>query len=176
MSDDDFLDQDFASLMSSVKKLDHDKVNPYQHRPQKHRKSTVHPVSQNDSERVLLEADIAADSWFDHGIQKKLKRQIKQGQIRSEGTLDLHGYRRPEAQRELRLFIEQASQNQIRLVIIVHGKGLRSQESAVIKPMVLNWLSGCLSILGYCPALPKDGGDGASYVYLRVATDLLPMK
>ncbi|MFT5502393.1 MAG: DNA-nicking Smr family endonuclease [Gammaproteobacteria bacterium] len=167
MSDDDFSDQDFASLMSSVKKLDQDKVNPYQHRPQKQRKTVIQTISQDEFQVATSDRDFTADSWFDHGIQRKLKRQIKQGQIRSERSLDLHGYRRLEAQRKLRLFVEQAGQDQVRLIIVVHGKGLKSQETAIIKPMVLGWLSISSFVLGFCPALPKDGGSGASYVYLR---------
>ena len=57
----------------------------------------------------------------------------------------------------------------MRLVIIVHGQGYRSQNDAVLKPLVHRWLAAQGQVLAWCPAQPRDGAAGATYVYLRSA-------
>jgi len=84
-----------------------------------------------------------------------------------EARLDLHGCRQTEAVAMLESFFERASGARMRLVIVIHGQGHRSQNGAVLKPLVLGWLSTRSSVLGWCPAQSRDGGAGASYVYLR---------
>ena len=74
-------------------------------------------------------------------MQTKLQRKIRQGQIRPEASLDLHGYRQREALEVLPQFIDGALQRGMRLVIIVHGQGYRSQSDAVLKPLVQRWLA-----------------------------------
>ncbi len=54
-----------------------------------------------------------------------------------------------------------------RMILIIHGQGYRSQSEAVLKPMVQRWLSEQSLVLAWCPANPRDGAGGASYVYLR---------
>ncbi|MCP4232040.1 MAG: Smr/MutS family protein, partial [Aestuariibacter sp.] len=43
----------------------------------------------------------------------------------------------------------------------------RSDKAAVLRPLVHHWLSQQNFVLAWCPAQPRDGGSGASYVYLR---------
>jgi DNA-nicking Smr family endonuclease len=81
--------------------------------------------------------------------------------------LDLHGYNQQQATTALIEFIDQALSSDFKFLIVVHGKGHRSDKDAVLKPLVQNWLSQQSMILAWCPAQPKDGGSGASYVYLK---------
>jgi len=108
-----------------------------------------------------------AESWFHHGIQKKLRRRIQMGQLPIEAELDLHGYRQHEAIEELKVFLQHALNDRVRTIIIIHGKGYRSRSESILRPLVQNWLSQQPDVLAYCPAQPRDGGNGASYVYLR---------
>lgn len=55
----------------------------------------------------------------------------------------------------------------LRMVVIVHGRGLRSEREAVLRPLVQRWLGSQSRVLAWCPAQARDGGAGASYVYLR---------
>ena len=109
----------------------------------------------------------ARSTHFNPGIQKKLQRKIRQGQIRPEDSLDLHGYRQTEAMDALDSFIGQAQRAGYRMVIVIHGQGYRSQTEAVLKPLVHRWLASRSEVLAWCPAQPQDGAAGASYVYLR---------
>lgn len=165
MNDDD--DSEFADLIPGVRRLRNDRINVYQQR--KPRK----PVARRkdpDLETTLnypSEATPISASHFNTGMQTRLQRKIRQGQIRPEASLDLHGYRQSEALEELAQFIGNALQRGMRLVIIIHGQGYRSQSDAVLKPLVQRWLASQSQVLAWCPAQPRDGAAGASYVYLR---------
>ena len=163
MNDDD---SDFSELIPGVKRLRNDRINVY-----KHREKSVVRVKQNEYETPIQshhpDTTIASDSHFNAGIQKKLQRKIKQGVIRPGASLDLHGFRQEEALDALNHFIVDAQTSGERMVIIIHGQGYRSQNEAVLKPLVQRWLAGHSQVLAWCPAQIHDGASGASYVYLR---------
>lgn len=160
---------DFASLMPGVRRLDDDRINVYQYRPDKPlvKPKTIDRDTPDFSELNFQQMQQIRDSHFDHGIQRKLQKKIRQGQLAVEGCLDLHGCTQKIALSELSLFLSEAISVGHKLVIIIHGKGQRSQNSAVLKPLVLHWISQQNTVLAWCPAQPRDGGSGASYVYLR---------
>jgi DNA-nicking Smr family endonuclease len=164
-------ESDFAALMPGVKRIDNDRINVYQQRV---RKSVIAKSRETDA---TPQADFSSlsfdqqsqinDSHFDHGINRKLQRKIRQGLLDIDDRLDLHGYTQKKAASELSEFIGYALSSRFKLIIIIHGKGNRSSESAVLKPLVHHWLSQQVSVLAWCPAQAKHGGSGASYVYLR---------
>lgn len=160
----------FMDSLKGIKKLKHDRVDLYHNRPRKN--AQVHDGTVDDDSRYMPAEPSHSDqqmaeSWFDHGLQKSLRRKIKMGQLPIEVTLDLHGYRRHEAEKELSRFMREALSIQARMVLIIHGKGYRSKAHSVIRPLVQNWLHTQTQVLAYCPAQPVDGGKGASYVYLK---------
>jgi len=172
-SDQDKKHDDHSGFMESlggIRKLDSDRVNLYQDLPQK--KPVQDQSSPTFSRQAVREnsfddGEPNAKSWFHHGLQKKLRQRLQMGKIPIEAQLDLHGYRRQEALEQLSFFMRQALDTHLRLVIIIHGKGYRSHGESVLRPLVLHWLSQQPWVLAYCPAQPRDGGHGASYVYLR---------
>lgn len=167
MNDDD--DSDFAGMVHGVRRLHHDRVKPYQHRGSKkfHPRNHAGGSEREPFPRQPSAAAPVRESHFNIGLQKKLQRRIRQGLIRPEASLDLHGYRQHEALEVLPQFIDDALQQGMRLVIIIHGQGYRSQQDAVLKPLVQRWLGEHPGVLAWCPAQPRDGAAGASYVYLR---------
>jgi DNA-nicking Smr family endonuclease len=57
-----------------------------------------------------------------------------------------------------------------RTLLIIHGRGLKSDLGPVLKESVVKWLTtGTLShlVLAFCSARPCDGGTGALYVLLK---------
>lgn len=163
----------FSDLMSGVKKLEDDRINVYHHRIKKPGlpKSGARSV---DSSPDFVSIDYRqrsgiSESQFNAGIQRKLQRKIRQGQLAIEDSLDLHGYNQKQATASLARFVQQALASQFRMLVIIHGKGSRSDSDAVLKPLVRHWLAQQSAVLAWCPAQPKHGGDGASYVYLRNA-------
>jgi DNA-nicking Smr family endonuclease len=94
-------------------------------------------------------------------------KKLRQGKNPVEQTLDLHGLTVSRARAELIAFLGECEATGVRHAIIVHGKGFRSKDKAVIKPMVNRWLRATDNVLAFHSALPKDGGSGAVYVLLR---------
>ena len=161
----------FMESLGGIRKLKQDRVDLLQQTPRK-KPIVRRPVATGDSS-----ASQAADgdrivhpvpaSWYHHGIQQKLQRKIRLGQIAIEARLDLHGCRQVDARRELENFLQHALHDDARMLLIIHGKGFRSESQAVLRPLVRQWLRQHSMVLAYCPAQPRDGGDGASYVYLK---------
>ena len=162
----------FSELMTGVKKIADDRINIYSDRAKK----TTLP--KRDTQTSAPGLDFSNISYhqqsninatqFDSGIQKKLERRIRQGQLPVDDRIDLHGHTQKEAHAILEEFLQNAIAAQFKLLVIVHGKGNRSDGEAVLRSLVRHWLAQQSSVLGWCPAQPKHGGDGASYVYLRV--------
>ena len=101
------------------------------------------------------------------GAQKSVLKKLRGGKLPVDSRLDLHGLSVDAARRELTGFMAECRQAGYRHVIIIHGKGFRSQDRPVIKPMVNRWLQEAHEVLAFCSAQPRDGGTGAVYVLLR---------
>lgn len=164
---------DDANLMhslSGIRRLHHEQADLYAQKPRQQKRrwqqgrDTLTPRAHPVSHRV---GDQSIDSWFDPGMQKKLKQRIRMGQLPIDAILDLHGYRQQQALEALRSFVQEALRIDARLLLIIHGKGFRSESQAVLRPLVQHWLAEQSMVLAYCPAQPADGGSGASYVYLK---------
>ncbi|MDC1288363.1 Smr/MutS family protein [Gammaproteobacteria bacterium] len=166
MRDDDD-ESELSQLLPGVKRLRSDRINVYQQR-QPTAAAIKSTPRRADSQASFYETSLSAeDSHFNSGLQVKLQRKIRQGAIRPEASIDLHGYRQAEALLELDEFMSRAIQRRYRMILIIHGQGFRSQNEAILKPLVQRWLSEQEQVLGWCPAQLRDGAAGASYVYLR---------
>jgi DNA-nicking Smr family endonuclease len=100
-------------------------------------------------------------------IQSKQFKQLKQGSIRPEARLDLHGAYLEEASDALLQFIHNAYNNNMRCVLVIHGKGGRFHGPPVLKTHVNHWLKQLSEVLTFHSAMPRDGGHGAVYVLLK---------
>ena len=89
------------------------------------------------------------------------------GKLPVDAVLDLHGFRQHEAVAALQALIKESMRTRARFLLIIHGKGYRSKNEAILRPMVHYWLSEQNTVMAYCPAQAKDGGSGASYAYLK---------
>jgi DNA-nicking Smr family endonuclease len=108
-------------------------------------------------------------SFSRSGLQHKVMKKLRQGKNPIEHALDLHGLTVDQARIELLEFLGECEAADIRYAIIVHGKGFRSKDKPVIKPMLNRWLRAADSVLGFHSAQPKDGGNGALYILLKKA-------
>jgi DNA-nicking Smr family endonuclease len=159
----------FMESIEGIRKLEQDRIDPQQDRPKKPpRVLPKNPVADKPSTSGIASTpESTLQSWFHHGLQKKLQRKIKQAQIPIDTTLDLHGYRQKEALHELESLLQYSLQHQARMLLIVHGKGYGSNKDPVLRPLVQHWLSEQPAVLAWCPAQAIHGGGGASYVYLK---------
>ncbi len=121
---------------------------------------TLYPEQQHDAESTLC--------FIRDGIQDKLAKRLRKGQLSLDATLDLHGQTSAEAFDRVNDFINQAQQNNWRQVLIIHGKGYHSQSnSALLKSLVFEWLKEDKCILACHSAQPKHGGTGAMYALIK---------
>ena len=167
MSDDD--DSEFARMVPGVRRLRQDRINPYPHRPARATRPLQRDAPRETRVSAVSVGTPADSSRFDNGLQRKLQRRIRQGDIRPQASLDLHGLRQHEALAALDEFLDEVLAAGLRMVIIVHGQGLRSERDAVLKPLVQRWLASQSQVLAWCPAQPRDGAAGATYAYLRIS-------
>ncbi len=122
-------------------------------------------------------------SVSDHLAQKPVRmdarthREMSRGRRAPEARIDLHGMTLAEAQPELIRFILNTHAAGMRLVLVITGKGKRTDDHGpipvpmgVLRHQVPQWLSrpplGPV-VLQVAPAHLKHGGEGAYYVYLR---------
>lgn len=102
------------------------------------------------------------------GLQHKLVKKLRRGELAIEAELDLHGLFRVEAREAVVRFLNECRQNRVRCVRIIHGKGHGSeQKRPVLKQYVNHWLQQRDEVLAFCSARPVDGGTGAIYVLLK---------
>ena len=103
--------------------------------------------------------------------------KMQRGKLEPEAKIDLHGMTLSEAHPELIRFVLGAWARNLRLILVVTGKGKkRDQEgpipvrTGVLKHQVPQWLRMPPvqpAILQVTQAHIKHGGEGAYYVYLR---------
>ena len=160
----------FSDLMGDVKRLDDSRINVYQDQVKNKvsNKNKTFTSESTDFSSINYQSLAQIDgSFFHSSIPKKLQKKIRQGSMLIDGHLDLHGYNQQQATKELSQFVEHALSVDFQFLIVVHGKGSRSEHQSVLKPLVLHWLAQQSMVLAWCPAQPKHGGSGASYIYLR---------
>jgi DNA-nicking Smr family endonuclease len=111
-------------------------------------------------------------------LERRLRQRLSRGQIDVPMKLDLHGMRQAEAHSVLRDFLLRAFQNDVRLVLVVTGKGKSdnrdeagfSNHPGVLRRIVPHWLSEPdlrHMVLGFEEAAASHGGSGALFVRLR---------
>jgi DNA-nicking Smr family endonuclease len=139
-------------------------------------------------EKVIYKTILPETSRIDqpHQLDRKTAQNLKKGKIKIEARLDLHGMNKSEAYSQLLGFITRSQKENKRCVLVITGKGrdrtkfslekedrdplYNTPEKGVLRKMVPIWLSESpLSdiVLQHTPSKPKDGGEGALYVYLK---------
>jgi DNA-nicking Smr family endonuclease len=103
------------------------------------------------------------------GLQNKVLKRLKKGQVPVIAELDLHGHTINKAKLSIDRFILQ-NQNihTPGCIRIIHGKGYGSQDATpVIKQYIPGWLQEYPDVLAYCSCPVSDGGTGAVYVLMK---------
>lgn len=123
----------------------------------------------------IVEMDITfSDEYIEGsvpGFSRKLMQRLKKGQFPIQDYVDLHGLTKQEAEIRVRDFLLQSQRLGLRCVLVVHGRGLNSENHIpVLKERLPAWLSrGPVKklVLAFSTARHYDGGTGAIYVLLR---------
>lgn len=166
----------FRQMMSGVKPLTQKKSAEKHLSPRPPHPAPKRPPTANDPTNTDFIAREHAPNvspeealfFARSGLQTRLLRQLKRGDLRPEGRLDLHGCTIAEAGILLTDFLKNAQTNGLRTVCVVHGKGHRSTEGRpVLKSQINQWLRDVPAVLAFSSAQPKDGGMGALYLLLK---------
>ena len=173
----------FASAMHGVTRLGNDRIVPEPVDPREIVDSIRESVRKQEQEVIdTLKALVRGAAHFDitctgeylegHSIplDPKTMAKLKAGDLTVQGHLDLHGYTRQAAEQVLASFILSSHALGHRVVLIIHGRGLKSSRGPVLKEQLVRWLTtGSLShlVLAFSSARPCDGGTGALYVLLK---------
>ncbi|MFM2483605.1 DNA endonuclease SmrA [Celerinatantimonas yamalensis] len=118
------------------------------------------------TEPVRLKPDDLV-SYKKDGIQEGVFKKLRLGKYPIGDRIDLHQLRTEQARDQLLTFIHRSQSKGYRCIIVIHGKGARSNPPARMKSYVSHWLPQLEDVLAIHSALPMHGGYGAIYVLLR---------
>ena len=146
----------------------------------------AHPPNSNDLEALAHLSDLVSgtaemditfsDEYIEgsvRGFDRKLMQKLQDGLFSIQDYVDLHGLKKHEAESVVRDFLLRSYRLGLRCVLVVHGRGLNSENHIpVLKKRLPVWLSrGPVKkiILAFSTAKPYDGGTGAIYILLKRA-------
>lgn len=107
------------------------------------------------------------DGWAS-GFDRRELRALRRGAVEPELEVDLHGLVRADARRALRALLREAVETGARCVLVVHGRGNRSEAGPVLRASLADWLAEephGPRVLAFAAAADRRGG--ATYVLLR---------
>lgn len=162
----------FAAAMSGVKPLKGRKPHPKTVTPRPKAEAPLRPQERSRAARGMTAAPelAAGDQNFDRDTSRALAR----GRLVPQASLDLHGMTLAAAERAVAAFLEHATARDLRVVLVVTGKGLRLEGGRMlggrIRAEFVGWLNRADNrhrVRAVRAAHPRHGGGGAFYVLLR---------
>ncbi len=165
-------DEDAVLFRSSIGKVtplaEQNRIAPVKPRTQARVRSTTTPVTISDTLSDLLESN-TPESYLGNGVSQLALRKLRRSPV--EDTLDLHGFTIDAARLLLQQFLFAAAQNQLRCLLVIHGKGSNSPGGeAILRKLTRNWLLQHPQVLAFCPASATSGGSGAVLILLKVVS------
>ena len=131
-------------------------------------KEALHETLSDDFESLeffLLQEDL---HYLKKGHSTDIVKKLRQGFWKVQGSIDLHGLTSVEAKNELVTYISHCKANNIRCIIIIHGKGLNSKnKEPILKNKVKKWLMQKEEVICFVQAKNNEGGGGALKVLFR---------
>lgn len=178
MSQDDF--DLFQQMMGDVKPIKHDtaelKKNYSVSEAQLAKRQAAVSLSDGDPDYLSIDHApmIKPDDLIEFkrdGVQDGVYRKLRLGKYPIQARSDLHRKTLKEARDEVVSFLKQCMTMDIRTVMIVHGRGEKSNPPALMKSFVANWLSQIQDVQCAHSAQRFHGGSGAVYILLKKSAD-----
>ena len=161
----------FRAEIGNVTPLaDHNRIAPPKPSTQARvrRKSSQHSLADTLSDFYPEESP---DEFQRSGLSHQSLRRLKRGLHPIQDSLDLHGHSIDAARQLLQGFLFDAARQQLRCVLVIHGKGINSPGGeAVLRTLTRNWLTQHPKVLAFCAATPSVGGSGAVLILLKIST------
>ena len=141
--------------------------------------STVEIEDQSDEELFFAAVNGFSVRFEDHLPEENLPaakavprrmKQLKQGNLTPDASLDLHGCLRAEVVEKIRHFLQNAQHQSWQTLLIITGKGLHSEDgSSILRDEAEQFLSGEGKnlVAEWGRATKQYGGDGALVLFLR---------
>lgn len=170
-------DASFAELMSGVKPLDQDKVEPDKsvalndkkqrsgRRESAHSKQLAATFSFSDMYQAALPTE-GPMRYCQEGVPTHTLKQLRRGDYSPEMMLDLHGLTRELAKGEIAALIHAAQKAHIDCVSIMHGFG-----EGVLKAALPHYLVQHPSVKAFHQAPLEYGGQAALLVLIDIPTN-----
>jgi DNA-nicking Smr family endonuclease len=170
MPDQPEQDEDlFRQLLGDVTPLkpsDRRTPSPAPRKPRLHRAATAEAIPDMLSDHGA--GEVAPAEYLGNGLNRMTLRKLRRGEWPVQDELDLHGLNSDEARTLLTSFLHQATQQGLRCVNVIHGKGWHSaQGEGLLKRLARHWLIQHPLVLAFCDAPPNAGGNGAVRVLLK---------
>jgi len=166
---------DFAASMDAtgVRVLKEDRRKTTATQSSNSPKATTQPSKPPPAKSTLLRLSKGGSriEGYVDGVNRNLLRRLRRGTFPIDERLDLHGLRLAEAENVVRQAVAHNWDRGVRLLLIIHGKGRRSEHGvSALRESLPGWLSAppnAQFVLAFTTANTKDGGEGATYVRLR---------
>lgn len=103
-------------------------------------------------------------------VDRRTDERLRRGQMKIDGTLDLHGLNQIQAYEALLAFVMKKHKQDARCLLVITGKGGLAEKAGVLRQKLPLWLAApplADDVLRIYPARPRHGGTGAFYVLLR---------
>ena len=103
------------------------------------------------------------------GAMPKRIKQLKQGKLVPDASLDLHGLKRTEVVEKINHFLQNARHHGWQTLLVITGKGLHSEAGEpALRNEVERYLSGegKMQVIEWSRAPRQYGGDGALVLFL----------
>lgn len=101
------------------------------------------------------------------GVQEGVYRKLRLGKYQVDAVLDLHRKTVEQSRKEVFEFVRECGDLGLRTIMILHGKGDRSNPPALLKSYVNKWLPVLPQVMAFHSAQRHQGGAGALYVLLK---------
>ncbi len=117
----------------------------------------------NFSDRLPEEEDVPVAS-------ARRMKQLKQGKLVPQATLDLHGFKRVDVADKLKFFLQNAARQNLQTLLVITGRGLHSDAGEpVLRREAEHYLAhaGRKWVAEWGRAPKQYGGDGALVLFLK---------
>ena len=117
------------------------------------------------SRRAQVDKDAAAQKSAD---KKKMSSASYVQKLPPQDSLDLHGMTQEQAWKALNDFVAAAKFRGLKKILIIHGKGIHSQDSkGALTELVKRFIEGDQRLGAYGFSDKEHGGRGATWVAVR---------
>lgn len=167
----------YAEAMEGVHKIPNNKASI-----KRHPVTRANWLSLEDNPGYLLEKAVADKRMlnvtnmpeymegYTEGIHPVTLDKLRNGEFSVQKILDLHGHSIDDAKTSFEAFITDSIKSGLNCVKVVHGRGLKSKRTPVLKENLKVWLIRAMNrkwVVAFSSARMCDGGPGATYILLK---------